>query len=97
MIIKDFSQHMESTQRNSLFKSEVRQKYTPSILSEEGNKEVHDWSDLAVVAVDLYFNFKIFIFLKKAGFAGKPKHIGDYNFLNILIKITIKEKQTHKI
>ena len=48
--------------------------------------------------VDLYFNFKIFIFLKKKpGFAGKPKHIGDYNFLNILIKITIKEKQTHKI
>ena len=31
---------MESTQRNSLFKSEARQKYTPRILSEEGNKEV---------------------------------------------------------
>ena len=31
---------MESAQRNSLFKSEVRQKYTPSIPTEERNKEV---------------------------------------------------------
>ena len=40
LIIRDSAQHMESAQRNSLFKSEVRQKYTPSIPNEERNKEV---------------------------------------------------------
>ena len=39
MFIRDSAQHMESRQRNSLFKAEVRQKYTPSLLNEERNKE----------------------------------------------------------
>ena len=88
----------EMATHSSVLAWRIPGKGEPGGLPSMGSHRVgHDWSDLAVVAVDLYFNFKIFIFLKKAGFAGKPKHIGDYNFLNILIKITIKEKQTHKI